>query len=188
MQKVCSQCAVKKPIAEFHKKAAHSDGLRSECKACHKKHGAAYYKANKEKIIFQSTAYAKSNPEVRAAIAKRYREKYPERWAEQSRRWREANPGMAAANYRKNKYGSDGAELLIAQKYKCAICTRDLKTIHSRHCHLDHCHTKRQVRGWLCNDCNRGLGGFKDDPKRLRAAIKYLSKAHVLHLMITKEL
>jgi hypothetical protein len=27
----------------------------------------------------------------------------------------------------------------------------------------------------LCHTCNIGLGGFKDDPALLRAAIRYLS-------------
>ena len=41
---------------------------------------------------------------------------------------------------------------------------------------LDHCHTTGHIRGLLCLSCNVALGHFRDDPDRLRRAIKYLAK------------
>jgi hypothetical protein len=40
--------------------------------------------------------------------------------------------------------------------------------------YMDHDHATGEFRGWLCNDCNNGLGKFKDDVKMLRKAIEYL--------------
>lgn len=40
---------------------------------------------------------------------------------------------------------------------------------------VDHCHTHGHVRGIICNECNRGLGYFKDNPKALINAAKYLT-------------
>jgi len=53
----------------------------------------------------------------------------------------------------------------------CHICLADDKPMH-----LDHDHLTGDIRGYLCADCNLGLGRFKDDPKLLRAAISYLAR------------
>lgn len=65
-------------------------------------------------------------------------------------------------------------ELLIAQSKRCAICRKKPK---EKRLHVDHNHETGKVRGLLCFNCNGGLGQFKDDPKLIRRAYKYL-KAH----------
>jgi len=52
----------------------------------------------------------------------------------------------------------------------CAICG---ETDISKLC-IDHCHKTLIIRGVLCNDCNLGIGRFKDNPDLLVAAAKYL--------------
>lgn len=42
---------------------------------------------------------------------------------------------------------------------------------------VDHDHKTGKFRGWLCSNCNTGLGLFKEDPNLLRKAIKYLGKS-----------
>ena len=39
---------------------------------------------------------------------------------------------------------------------------------------LDHDHHNRTARGWICHNCNRGLGAFSDNIKDLERAIEYL--------------
>lgn len=72
-------------------------------------------------------------------------------------------------------------EMLEDQDYRCAICPR---SFHEFTPHIDHDHTccpsskacGNCVRGLLCQDCNRGLGQFHDDPALLRAAADYLDR------------
>jgi hypothetical protein len=42
--------------------------------------------------------------------------------------------------------------------------------------HWDHDHKTGTFRGWICHDCNIGIGGAKDDVDRLRKMISYLER------------
>ncbi len=43
----------------------------------------------------------------------------------------------------------------------------------------DHDHKTGKFRGWLCLQCNSGLGFFQDSPRVLRRAADYL-EAHLI--------
>jgi len=45
--------------------------------------------------------------------------------------------------------------------------------------HIDHCHVTKKFRGLLCQNCNLGLGHFKDDISLLKRAIEYLRRNNV---------
>jgi hypothetical protein len=53
----------------------------------------------------------------------------------------------------------------------CAICCNPPTT---RRLCVDHNHETGEVRGLICNSCNRGLGYLKDDSRLLKAAVQYL--------------
>lgn len=57
----------------------------------------------------------------------------------------------------------------------CAICRRAADDF-DRDLAVDHDHNTGKVRGLLCPDCNRGLGGFNDDIELIRKALRYLEK------------
>lgn len=67
-------------------------------------------------------------------------------------------------------------ELRRSQDGKCAICRTPEEMAPRGRLHVDHDHGTHVVRGLLCGNCNCGLGQFKDDPKRLLAAIEYLAR------------
>jgi NMD protein affecting ribosome stability and mRNA decay len=69
----------------------------------------------------------------------------------------------------------DYEQMFYAQDRRCAICRRPADDF-QRDLAVDHNHVTGEVRGLLCPDCNRGLGGFQDDVNLLRKAIKYLQK------------
>lgn len=54
---------------------------------------------------------------------------------------------------------------------RCELCGKEAKM------YMDHCHTKLVFRGWICNDCNTGLGKFHDDVELLEKAISYLERS-----------
>ena len=66
--------------------------------------------------------------------------------------------------------------MLAKQDQRCAICCNESN---GRQWHVDHCHEAGIVRGILCDNCNRGLGHFKDNPLVLQFAAAYLEKTPI---------
>ncbi len=115
-----------------------------------------------------------------------------EKFAERSKKWRATNIERAKENRRRyyleniNKEKDYSTKLnrlrrtgvsdeqyqiqLDIQKNVCAICNGTC----SKALAADHDHTTGVFRGLLCNNCNRGLGHFKDDPQLLFKAMEYL--------------
>jgi len=66
------------------------------------------------------------------------------------------------------------------ENYCCPICARDIKELgrkgqlRMQTWVLDHCHDTETFRGWVCSNCNTGLGDFKDDVKKITKAKNYL--------------
>lgn len=76
--------------------------------------------------------------------------------------------------------GDDALEMFNKQGGLCKICGGEGFKMHKSKKHglnLDHCHSTGKVRGWLCDNCNRGLGLFKDNIKHLESAIEYLKSS-----------
>lgn len=98
-----------------------------------------------------------------------------------SQQWRTENPSKAKKASREYKRRLRYAEVGISEEGyqdlfkrqggKCAICLKASK----KRLSVDHDHKTGKVRGLLCTRCNQGLGYFKDDLKRLKGAISYLT-------------
>ncbi len=60
------------------------------------------------------------------------------------------------------------------EPFECPICGK--RTIAGVTCRvdLDHNHRTGEIRGWICDSCNTGIGRFKDDIQLLKRAIKYV--------------
>lgn len=64
---------------------------------------------------------------------------------------------------------SDEALIELKSEVKeCVICGDTGPLV------VDHDHKTGQIRGLLCNHCNRGLGHFRDNPELLEFARMYL--------------
>lgn len=101
--------------------------------------------------------------------------------ADRARKQRAYNPRAAKNTDLKRKYGitvDDFDHMAHKQDYRCAICTSRESAVDKlglpRRLAVDHCHTTGKVRALLCTNCNKSLGGFKDNPELLRKAADYL--------------
>lgn len=85
------------------------------------------------------------------------------------------------AHVRAKKFGVTPEQfeaMLAAQDFKCAVCGTNDPGMNRDWC-VDHNHTSGDVRGLLCNGCNKGLGHFKENIEALHGAISYLRKYSV---------
>jgi Autographiviridae endonuclease VII len=111
-----------------------------------KENQKVYYHKNKEKILERSKEYSRNNKDK----IKHNKLKY------------EFNISL-----------KDYDNILLQQNNCCKICKRNQFEI-SKKLAIDHCHSTGKVRGLLCQNCNTGLGQFKDNKEFLIEAIKYL--------------
>lgn len=83
-----------------------------------------------------------------------------------------------------NRFGRMGmtSEWFETRMNQCGICECPFPDPRKRH--VDHDHVTNQVRGVLCEQCNHGLGNFKDDPELLTKAIDYLHSATQQQLVV----
>jgi len=67
---------------------------------------------------------------------------------------------------------------LLHQNNKCLLCEKEFADggFSSDSPVVDHCHSSGKIRGILCNECNRGLGYFRDNSLALAKASKYIEE------------
>ena len=96
--------------------------------------------------------------------------------------WRtEQSPERLKDLYFRRQYGIGLDEFqtrLALQNHSCKICATKL-ALHrgtGDSVVVDHDHATGRVRGLLCNECNRGLGYFRDNKNSLLKAAQYLAE------------
>lgn len=162
-EKSCSTCKEVKPADQFGRDYRLKSGLASRCKPCQSK---------------ASSRWAKNHKERRRQRRKEFRKEQPQLHLERSRERYKKNPQVFLNSQRRQKYGIEPheyQELFQKQEGRCAICN-----IHASECKralaVDHCHSSNNIRGLLCDNCNNGLGRFKDNIEFLTRAIDYLKR------------
>lgn len=115
--------------------------------------------------------YREANKEKHKVYQKEYRKSQAEKLALYKHNWYKTKRGDKL----QKTYGislETFYTMLTKQEYKCKICS--IEFTESIRPYIDHCHTHGQVRGLICFHCNTGLGHFKDNPKILMKAARYL--------------
>jgi len=69
---------------------------------------------------------------------------------------------------------ADYEEMLLNQGGVCAICKGPPKGRWNTFC-IDHNHSTGEIRGLLCDMCNRAIGMLGDNPERVKQAYDYLN-------------
>jgi len=122
------------------------------------------------------------DPEVhKQKCAERYQAN-KERYKKRNEEWRQKNlERVAFNNWTKNikRYFGitpEDYELIYNnQEGCCAICKKHSSTFRIRLA-VDHDHDTGEVRGLLCDRCNRGIGMLKDSPEICRQAAQYIEE------------
>lgn len=91
--------------------------------------------------------------------------------------WDQRNPEKSKNRQLLKHYGINLDEynkLFTKQNGCCAIC--EMHQANQRFAlSVDHDHTTQEIRGLLCNNCNRAIGLLKDSTEVLNKAIAYLT-------------
>lgn len=130
-------------------------------------------KKNRKRELENQRKWRERNPEKCKAKQKRWYRRNRERELERNRQYIKKNRKKVNARIRLRKHRMTQQEhdaLLRKQRNCCAICRKKFRKTP----HIDHCHKTGRNRGLLCDDCNLGLGRFKDSVRFLRGAIQYL--------------
>lgn len=113
-----------------------------------------------------------------------WRNKDREAYNKYMRDWKSNNKHRTARYKLSSRYGITSEqyeEMSKSQNNKCAICGKEETACHNTSREVlklavDHCHKTGKVRELLCQDCNRGIAKFKEDPEVMWAAAEYIIK------------
>lgn len=173
--KKCPQCQEEKSLSNFSKATKNKDGLQYHCKSCQ----SLWAYENKDKREISRQKWITKNPIKSKKNAfdrhKKWALIYPDRLKKSSK-----NTGL------KRLYGitlEQKQSMLVKQNSCCAWCKigiteylesqKDNKIIHDFA--VDHNHETGQIRGLLCNPCNRALGLLKENVQTFKNGIDYLN-------------
>lgn len=116
-----------------------------------------YYLKNREKAIAYGCAYAKNNKDKVNLLGKK----------------KGLKRKLASVNWTLDAFNAQSK----LQRNRCAICKQfNFKNKQKYRLAIDHCHKTNKVRGLLCSSCNLGISQFRDNPKWLSEAAKYIKR------------
>lgn len=166
------------------------DDVKGYCRPCRREYIRVWRAANPDKV-----ARYKAREEAGLYKDRRQEERDAEPWRNEERicEWCEEpyKPRSSRTRYCTDSHSAKGSYflrhygitrshltvLLERQGGVCGICRKPMTGPHNLN--VDHDHDTGRVRGLLCGQCNRSLGGLGDNLEKLRRAIRYLEKTEV---------
>lgn len=192
----CSKCELEKEQTEFSRARSSTRGYAYWCKSCMKIYMNSPDQKNKTREYYKREDVIERMREYRSQPT--YKEK---KKADNKRRYKNGGYERHRVYYLRNRNKilakQKTPEARLSQKYKklkykygitkqqyknlcdsqngrCAICEKELDM--AKNTCIDHDHKTGKIRGILCSNCNRGLGGFMDNQEFTRSATEYLIK------------
>lgn len=172
--KTCITCKIEKPIEVFYLRSD-TGKRRNQCNFCYKKYKKSKLLLTKEIKENLNNGFRKCN---KCLIVKKLEffsidnntsTNYCTICKECKNKYSNDNKTNLKNNRLKRLYNISIEEfnsLLLKQNDKCAICGN---IVLSNKClTVDHNHDNGKIRGLLCNNCNSGLGQFKDNINNLK--------------------
>lgn len=185
LSKICSKCKQDKSLKDFNKNKTSKDGYQNQCNSCMKQCHSKKPQVSKqdaENFVKDLVRVGKTFICKCCSTSKQADEFYYQRKLGRVK-INDSRCKECQKSYQRLKtFGiseSDFEELLKSQNNQCSICKIDyneyLKTSHrGKRFAVDHDHKTGEIRGLLCDKCNRGIGFLQDSVKNLENAIKYL--------------
>lgn len=140
-----------------------------------------YVAKNREFILAYQKEWRQKNKAHMARLQKEWRDNNKDYVNSYQKEWSNKNPSL------KKKYAKNANlkttynitleqfnEMREKQDYCCLICKKH-ESEFKRGLSVDHDHATGEIRGLLCDNCNGGLGKFKDNILFLQTAIDYLN-------------
>lgn len=179
--KICTKCKELIPLDSFRKKTSTKDGIDCICKKCNAEIQRKWYANNKAKAQQKANdRYALKKEEINAR-RKELRKQNPEKYRAFGKQRYHSNKNK----FKEYSWKAAGIKSMTVEKYKqlyleqngcCAICKTSQENLNKTLC-VDHDHATGEIRGLLCDSCNRALGYLKDSVDLLEASIVYLKKS-----------
>jgi len=196
--KRCTKCGVEKEESEFPRgsyiKKDGTKSLDSWCKTCRNEYQKKYSnrqkryaERNKEKISMKMKCAYNSNPEAYREKTRKWREENKDKMKEYNHKWHENADRFKIALQSSRRAARNGGyepcnatleEIREAYTGRCAVCgVPDIEC--TGKFHMDHDHESGNFRGWLCGNCNKGIGFLRDSEELLINALHFLMNCKV---------
>lgn len=169
--KICKRCSTEKILEQFSKHKKCLNGYQGTCIECTAKTTAEWTQNNKARKAQTDRQFEQRNPNRKKEFRelKKLENPYLTSISECEQNMR-VRYGVTLEYY---------GHMFNDQNGKCKICKR-FYTEFARGLVIDHNHETGQVRGLLCDPCNRALGYFRESSVIMESAIEYINQAPIV--------
>ena len=171
--KICKKCNRELKLNSFYTHKQYKDGYMSTCKDCYNSN-----RIKRDSYVFKEVTLLRKQGKRRCIHCNEIKNIENFNISNKGYYTSMCKPCGSLVTYKnklKKDYNityEDYVYMNSIQNGKCAICGN---TSNKRLC-VDHNHITNKVRELLCDNCNIGVGNFKEDIILLKNAVKYIKK------------